>query len=763
MFTPAKMNIAKIVCTKDDEREVVRALHENGLLQLIDVEKREGAASRIFDYEKDITSLLARVARINDFLKTKKTVAPTLGKPMHVSDKSVGEVKDYADAACGKTEKKVDELRVSLAAVQQAKEEQLGLLKVAQVLEPLGIDLSNLGAGRDLYAVAGIVKSLRVRRLEWNIKEATSDAYIFNEFPIGKAESVAIIGVLNEKKEILDRVLTSFGFQEFRVPTSAKGTAKQIVASTQKKIADLDKQNEDLEDQMKKLSRKFGEELLVAEELLFIERDKLEAQRLFRETSDTIEIWGWVPQKSKGKLEMSVNKATNNTAIVSFTDPDFPSEDYPSLMKVPGLASPYAELVKAYGNPSYHEINPTDFFLITFPIIFGIMFADVGHGIVLLGAGVVGIILKRVKYRAGEAMNYLIKASYLLAACGFASIIGGLLLGSVWGYHNPAYWFSPENKLGQIALIELAVWIGVFQITFGLILNFVNRVMEHKFVEAIFAPLLLMITYWSAALLVFGVGTHVSEGLNFMNWFQLGPPLELKIMWFRISLPFLSPIVVFLLGMIAPVVVFFIYEIRHHGMEGFGEALDYMISLLSNSVSFVRIFALNLVHAVISLLCLELGSFLVPPSESGVLSTVIGFSIFLMFAIGLVARLRIGFRKGLLVGLVVGVPVALVLVVTGVVQPIFSLPNWFPAAESVSSIQVPDLAAQAEAVPSLTFLGVLLGSVVIVPFEGLLSFLHTLRLHWVEFFSKFYMGSGEAFKPFKVERRFTQSLLKSGK
>ncbi len=759
MFTPAKMSIAKIVCTKDDERGVVRAIHENGLLQLIDVQKRQGSASRSIEYEKDIASLLARVARINDFLKTKKSVAPMIRKPVHVSDKSVSEVKDYADAVCEKTEKKIDELRTSLASVQHAREEELGLLKVAQVLEPLGIDLSNLGAGRDLYALTGIVKSLRVRRLEWNIKEATSDVYIFNEFPIGKAESVVIIGVMNEKKEILDRVLTSFGFQEFRVPANVKGTARQIVTSTQKKITDLDKQNEDLEDQVRKLGVKFGEELLVAEELLLIERDKIEAQRLFRETADTIEIWGWVPQKSKGKLETIVDKATNNAAIVSFTDPDFPSEDYPSLMKVPGLASPYAELVKAYGTPSYHEINPTDFFLVTFPIIFGIMFADIGHGVVLLGAGVVGIILKRVKYRAGEAMNYLIKASYLLAACGFASIIGGLLLGSVWGYHNPAYWFSPENKLGQIALIELSVWIGVFQITFGLILNFVNRVMEQKLVEAIFVPLLLMITYWSAALLVFGVGTHVSEGLNFMNWFQPGPPLELKIMWLRISLPFLSPIVVFLLGMIAPVIVFFIYEIRHHGMEGFGEALDYIISLLSNSVSFVRIFALNLVHAIISILCLEFGFFLVPQGESGVLSTVIGFSIFLMFAIGLVARLKIGFRKGLLVGLVIGLAIALVLIGSGLVQPIFTLPNWFPSVGSVSSIQVPE----PPPIPYLTFLGVLLGSIVIVPFEGLLSFLHTLRLHWVEFFSKFYMGSGEAFKPFKVERRFTQSLLKTGK
>ncbi|MEM3769305.1 MAG: V-type ATPase 116kDa subunit family protein, partial [Nitrososphaerales archaeon] len=39
---------------------------------------------------------------------------------------------------------------------------------------------------------------------------------------------------------------------------------------------------------------------------------------------------------------------------------------------------------------------------------------------------------------------------------------------------------------------------------------------------------------------------------------------------------------------------------------------------------------------------------------------------------------------------------------------------------------------------------------IIIIFEGMLAFLHTLRLHWIEWFTKFYTGKGKPFQPFTL-------------
>lgn len=60
----------------------------------------------------------------------------------------------------------------------------------------------------------------------------------------------------------------------------------------------------------------------------------------------------------------------------------------PTYLKVNEFTSSFQEIVNTYGVPMYKEINPALFAIVTFPFLFGVMFGDVGHGGMLLTAGI---------------------------------------------------------------------------------------------------------------------------------------------------------------------------------------------------------------------------------------------------------------------------------------------------------------------------------------------------------------------------------------
>ncbi|MGO8806940.1 MAG: V-type ATPase 116kDa subunit family protein, partial [Candidatus Bathyarchaeia archaeon] len=52
------------------------------------------------------------------------------------------------------------------------------------------------------------------------------------------------------------------------------------------------------------------------------------------------------------------------------------------------------------------------------------------------------------------------------------------------------------------------------------------------------------------------------------------------------------------------------------------------------------------------------------------------------------------------------------------------------------------------------------GNIFVLALEGLIVFIHTLRLHFYEWFSKFYQGTGSEFKPFKQNFDHTDIVRK---
>ncbi len=91
----------------------------------------------------------------------------------------------------------------------------------------------------------------------------------------------------------------------------------------------------------------------------------------------------WVLKKNFEKLNKELNEG-DDESTASFIDVKDYGMNRPTYIATNDFSLPFQEIVNQYGIPNYHEINPGYFTIITFPFLFGIMFGDMGHGLILL-------------------------------------------------------------------------------------------------------------------------------------------------------------------------------------------------------------------------------------------------------------------------------------------------------------------------------------------------------------------------------------------
>ncbi|MEM3148066.1 MAG: V-type ATPase 116kDa subunit family protein, partial [Candidatus Jordarchaeales archaeon] len=772
---PLKQGMLKVVCHKDYERALIRCIHETGEVELIDIEEKGGASSvKLSDEEKEAIQLLGDVQKYVDYLGIEKYV-PYIArlpdsKKMAVDDEKLSSIISITRKTLEAVAPKIDALREELVKVNQELEQQRALLKIAETVKPLGIELTHIGEGRYVYAVAGTISEDKVSMIKWRVAEVTNGDYIFHHASIGEGRAVVLIATFKEHKEIVQRLLTAFGFEEFKIPSEVEGSTDKIIERTQKRVKSLEDRLEKLEDEKWKIIKQHGYNLLACKELLSIERERMEAKNYLRRTETTVELWGWVPLKSAKRLVQAIDKATERTAVVEVIDPAIPEEERPTKLENPRIAGPYEALVKSFGIPNYKEIDPTKFMVITFPIIFGMMFGDVAHGAILALVGLALVAWRTRKPVVGEIIGYGLKAGSLLFWCGLTSVLFGFLYGSFFGSHHviDPLWFNPFTSEGNFKLLRLAIVVAVIEINFGFLLRIVNLYHEGKLKEAFFMPTCLMWTHIGAMTILFSDQYSV----DFMKWFSSTPPLLLdpsttllyerltellhahpetpvsaltnmietanitRELITRLSTPFymtLRPLKVF-----EPLAPNLFDKSIWHTLE-FLEALHLLPEQLTETLHLAKqLFIWNSTsHFEIHL----------PP-----ITIMLFFLVILPVILALVGTIAISHDKSegfseifdqLLALLSHTVSFARIFALAAV-HYIFShlglqIPPYTPTlavsftVTEIFTIKMPQIVQES-------LIGAVLISLFILSFEGLLSFLHTLRLHWVEWFMKFYHG-----------------------
>jgi len=243
----------------------------------------------------------------------------------------------------------------------------------------------------------------------------------------------------------------------------------------------------------------------------------------------------------------------------------------PTAYRPTRVRQTFRPLVSTYGVSRYGDVDVTPFAVLAFVIMFGMMFGDVGHGLVLT---CLGLLLRG----SGTRLRSLHVLWPFVVGCGIASMVFGLLYGEFFGPTGvvPTIWLDPIDQVEE--LLVAAVALGAALLTVSQAYGVVNRWREAGFRAALLAPSGI-------------AGLAVLAGLALV-----------AVGWYRDSRLLVAGVALILAGAVLLAVGF----VASGGVfEATVELVDALVRVVSNVLSFTRLAAFGLMHAALGLVVLE--------------------------------------------------------------------------------------------------------------------------------------------------------------
>ena len=91
------------------------------------------------------------------------------------------------------------------------------------------------------------------------------------------------------------------------------------------------------------------------------------------------------------------------------------------------------EITNTYGIPRYQEVNPSIFTTVTFPFFFGVMFGDIGHGLILFCIGIY-LVFNDEKIKKSKLIMFS-QLRYMIIMMGFFAVYCGFIYNDVIGFN----------------------------------------------------------------------------------------------------------------------------------------------------------------------------------------------------------------------------------------------------------------------------------------------------------------------------------------
>lgn len=571
-----RMVMLSVVGRLENMEDILFEVLQSGALDMVDAMTQLSENSNIYSLEDNVEMVvdLNNLAPfpINNDVRQRTQDAKKLVDYFNIDNLNLSDFDQNADILTsyqelmdrlGPMQKEYDDILKRLENIAMF-EENLALF------ENVDVDLSKI---KDLKYF-----STRFGRLEKSARVRLKSSYenllalIFHTGSF-EDEEVYMITYPNEVSEEIDRVLKSLHWIDVPILDYAKGTPRETLQKFREEEEALHRRLREIEEERDQIYNDDRDKVRkILAHILFLGRVE-EAKEKMAVSKKYFLMTGWTDEAGIEEVRRRTEKYPDVVLTVQEEDTAAKGITPPTKLSNPKFFKPFELLVRMYGIPQYNEIDPTVFVGITYLLLFGAMFGDVGQGLIFI---LIGWLVSKKKQK---------DMGGLLMRMGGASTIFGFLYGSVFGNEEiiDALWMRPFQNIDQVLAIAIGFGVVLLVLAYGM--NFANAIKnkdiarglfgEHGlFGFLVFAMLLLMILDVAGVVTVVPMGVAVAILILSILLMVFKKPIMAKIQKTDVQ-----------------------YEGGKSGyfIESSFSMIELLISTLSGIVSFIRVgaFAIN--------------------------------------------------------------------------------------------------------------------------------------------------------------------------
>lgn len=581
------------------------------------------------------------------------------------------------------------------ANTRLAIEEFNSLMETLQVIRKMNIDLSGFGLMRQFFVNIFVINSSDYDEISRAIGDAT--VYKYDLENKDKA-AILVISPSSDAEKVL-KILRSFNTHTFKIPEGFPQIPSEAYALAEAKIKELTAKQATIKKELAGLVKKIRRDILSIHEKAFIAKDVLETLRKPGGTKNFAVIQGFIPEKMEAKFTESTKQWMS--VVEDITDPKLKAAA-PTLFDNKKFIKTFEVITKSQGIPKNGEPDPTPMIALMWPIFYGVMFADMGHGLLLMGLGLL------FKFKGqGELSRW----GMLIAISGASAAIAGVGAGEAFGYHLDH--LTPfEGLLEEGGALHSISWIvgvlSVAELTFDQVIDILKVSLFIGIVHLLWAMTLRIIRL-------------LKEGHKLAVFTEAIPNVALY-----------GGIVVIMMCAIGSQ-----YDVINMYSRAHTEAVPWVTMFLGDWAQVWIVTRIAVVIVIASMVIMMVGGIMHAkkhPEDGGDPASVV-MEVLLGKTVESLAH-TISYAR---IGIMLLVHAALLLTVNNAFTSLGGIESGGAIAMIVG------------------------GNLGIMMIEGLIVYIQSLRLHLYEFFTKWYVGGSQPFRQIRPELIYNQFVWKNSK